>query len=378
MEVVLFEDRYLEQIVEFLRQVWNKDVTIEDYSEGRRIARESNPYGVEGGFPTAIALEEGKVVGHLRGTPCRLWAHGKELPNHWVSGLHVLPESRGHGVATAVQWKIHELPVKTSFWVIEATRKLKKKLGWQILGKIPDYLKVLDARSFFKKIDLNRLKQGSRLLSVLTRKGSLSGWLARTVVLPQAVQAYNTLWRIRGSLRHSTTQMRLTSDFDQGVDQLWERNRDQLKFCQVRRSAYLNWYFNHAKGWIKFTATADSETVGYAILSFKQLDHEASLPHMKVLSIIDLFWDFERPETLNDMLAYIEAFGRQQGAEILLCSINFQAAHHVLIRNGFLRIPSTINFSHHSSETSPQLSPDLADWFLTRGDGDAAGALAPG
>ena len=93
-----------------------------------------------------------------------MWANGKEHLSHWLAGLHVLPEGRRQGLAKALQQTTNQLPITTSFWVIEATLKVKRKLGWTVVGKIPEYIKVLESKSFKSAIDLSKLSQVSNYL----------------------------------------------------------------------------------------------------------------------------------------------------------------------------------------------------------------------
>ena len=58
-------------------------------------------------------------------------------------------------------------------------------------------------------------------------------------------------------------------------------------------------------------------------------------------------------------------------------AINDKAAKRILLKNGFIKIPGTVFFGFHCSNNSLILSANLEDWFITRGDADAAGSLAP-
>jgi len=365
------------QLVVFIRAVWDENMTESSFLERRKKDMSDNPYAKTGGLPIAVALENNKIIGHHAGTPVKVWLRGKEVINYWLSGLYVLPEGRGKGVAKVLQGTTNRLPMATSFWVVEATLRVKKRLGWTVVGKIPEYIKILDPQMILNSTDYNQLpKLRFRLDKVL--KFFLSGRTGLASALFKVLaKTYNFIVQGFSSNHSFNSQIKIVHNFDSGVDQLWDKNKKNIKYSQIRDSSYMNWKFNHSQGWIKIIAEKENTTVGYAILSLKDIKRGKHIRGLRSLSIIDIFWDFERTEVLWDLLTYIEKMGQENRASFLLCSINNKTAQHTLLKNGYCRMPGMVYFGFHSNEYNRELSASLKDWFVTRGDGDAAGSLGP-
>jgi GNAT superfamily N-acetyltransferase len=377
MVVFFYDDSYLEQLVKFINKVWEKDMTPDLYLERRERDLLENPYAKEGGFPIAIATDDNKILGHHAGTPFKLWVEGKEFLSYWLAGLHVLPEGRRKGLAKALQQTTNNLRIATSFWVIKATLKVKQRFGWTVVGKIPEYIKILDSKKFITAIDFKRLNQLPDLLKTVCEllfSTTLSpGRIVFTFVTIFHKRAFSLLF----PKKKSDIIIQEVKKFDKRIDDLWNRNKVQIKFAQIRNSDYLNWQFKSDLGWVKIIANNNSIISGYAIVSLKNMDKTKDTTEVTALCIIDIFWDFNKPEILDKLINYIEEMSRKLGAKILICSINDKTAKRVLFKNSFIRIPGTVYFGFHCSDDSLKLSPKLNDWFITRGDADAAGSLSP-
>ncbi len=375
MKVFFYDDRYLKQLVVFLRRVWNPEMTEDILKAKKEKDMVENPYAKIGGFPVAVAVKDDQIIGHHAGTPVMIWAKGKEVLSYWLAGLHVLPEGRRQGIAKALQNVTNQLPLATSFWVVEATLRVKKRMGWTVVGKIPDYIKILDPQALTDSVDLQKfegLRPKFRYLAHAFFKNK-KGYPIR--LLHFLARAHNSFIAKRISKRISIARIDTVTQFDDRLDQLWECNKKFLSYAQVRKSAYLNWRFKHETGWIKLEAVKDDVVAGYAIISQKEIKKENYLHGLTVLSIIDIFWDFDNPDIFLDLLEYAEELGRRNNAAALVCSINHRAARSLLRKSGYWRIFDTVYFGFHCNDNSLILSPKLKDWYITRGDADASGSL---
>lgn len=378
MKVFFYNDTYNQQLIDFIKTVWDKNMTVERLVKRRLRDFAENPYAEEGGFPIAIATNGNKkIIGHHAGTPYKLWANGKEHLSYWLAGLHVLPEGRRQSLAKALQQTTNQLPITTSFWVIEATLKVKRKLGWTIVGKIPEYVKVLDTKNFISAIDFSRLNQVPNCLKPVCKFLFSFPWNPGIVLLKIFIKVHQGVLTLLFPHKKSEIVVKQVKDFDNRINELWDRNKNRIRFAQVRKADYLNWQFKSDMDWIKIIADDGLKISGYAIVSLKKIEKAINLTGIIVLSIIDIFWDFNQPEILNKLICFIEEMARQKGAKILISSINDKAAKRILLKNGFIRIPGTVYFGFHNTVPDLTLSPKLDDWFITRGDADAAGSLAP-
>ncbi len=121
-------------------------------------ASRSNPYS-EGHQVTAIAVHEGAIVGHVTSTPYALWVQGKEHLAYWISGFHVLPDTRGMGVGKKLVACLNNaLPMSSAVVVVEPSLRAFKSTGWAWPGLISDYVHIAKPNAFLSIITAKRIK----------------------------------------------------------------------------------------------------------------------------------------------------------------------------------------------------------------------------
>ena len=379
MEIVFYEDKHLEQIVEFIKKVWDKNYSKEKFLKERHHNLTHNPYGEQGGLPITLAIEDNQIVGHLARIPCGFWLNGNEILGYWLAGIHVLPEFRGKGLGKNLPRKIIEnVSIVTGFFVVEASLKIWQHLGWTVVGKIPEYLKFIQPSNFILKVDFAGLAIVPNWIKKLFKFSGKIGRVIIAVPFSLVIKVINLINEVNIK-EQGTGSVRIVEEFDERLDKLWEKNKSFIKNCQVRKADYLNWMFKTEYGWKKFVYEIDSEVLGYAVVTTKSFEKGERLANIQVTSIIDLFWDFQNVNVLRILLARIEQYALDQNSEVLICSINNQDAQNILKKHTFMKIPSSVFFAYYSAfdEIRKNISVDLNDWFLTRGDADAAGSLVP-
>lgn len=386
MEVYYFDDPNLSAIsnsmaaslADFIKKVWDPSATIENIILDRNREYQENPFSVEGGMPLALLADGDKVVGHVKSIPCKVWSFGKESPAYWNAGLYLLNECRGKRLGHILPKKtIDALPLVTGFFVVEQQLKTHSKMGWTIVGKIPEFIKVLNPRQFFQKINLDNIHQMPKILQKLTRNSGAPLRICALCLFNIAMGCFKLYKTLTKESSESKGAFEIVDLFDQRVDGLWDRSKKFISCAQVRNSGYMNWQFNSKDGWIKAIYIEEGVVQGYVILSTKSFEKNHRLSNLKIFSIIDILWDFSKPALLKSMLTLLEDFARKQCADVLLCSIGNKYAHKCLYNKGFFKIPGTVHFGFHSKDTSLKLSSNIDDWFFTRGDADAAGSLGP-
>ncbi len=379
MKVSFYDENLLEPLVEYIKIVWDREITPEIFLKEREKDLFDNPYGKEGGFPIALLMDNNSVVCQVAAIPCKLLANNNEYLAYWLSGLYLLPAYRGKGLGKVIPQALTDnLPIVTGFFVVEEALQIYKKLGWTIVGKIPEYLKIVNTKAFFGKIDLEKITEVSKEFAVIFKKINSLRFSPNSSVLSLLMDYYKIFWKMFLPKIRSNKNIINVRDFDERIDNLWNAAKRSLRFAEVRDSRYLNWQFKHKEGWIKIVYDDKLGNLGYAILSIKRFSEGSPLDGMKVLSIIDLLWNFNEPNILCELIDYAEKLAVKEGCDILLCSVNNKAAKRILRRRAFIKIPSTVFFAYHCSINTVQFSGNLDEWYITRGDADAAGALGPG
>jgi len=368
----------LESLADFIRQVWDPTTTRESIIIDRRKEYLENPYAAGGGMPLALLTEGDRVVGHVKSIPCKVWAGGTERLAYWNAGLHLLDECRGKGLGSILPQKtIDTLPLVTGFFVVEQQLRTHTKMGWTIVGKIPEYIKVLNAGQFFRQIDLSGIAQMPEALKRITRHRSSPLRTGASWVYQLVMGGHRVYMAVTSGRPKPIGSLATVPSFDHRVDALWDRSKPFIHSAQVRSSGYMNWQFPAEDGWIKATYMEEGSLQGCAVLSMKTFEQGHSLSGLKVFSIIDVFWDFTCPHVLKGMLTRIEDLARSKGADVVLCSIANSYASRCLHDRGFLNIPGTVYFAFHARDDSPGIASGIDEWFFTRGDADAAGSLGP-
>jgi GNAT superfamily N-acetyltransferase len=374
IEVMLVGDEHGAALAEFTREVWGP----EPKSTGgdSAVGVLTNPYERESPSRSAIAVTGGRVIGHVTSTPCRVWCGGEEVVMHWCSGLHVFPEARGRGLAKLLVSKLMEVnPALYGVLVVEASRRANQSIGWTVDWKIPEYVKILDARGFIDRFTGRGLTSVPRAIRWAAPHVHGAARAVSGTVLAAANTAYQTAWRLGPAVPRLEVQQ--VGLFDLSIDELWVRNRSQLSCAQVRRSAYLNWAFRTDRGWMKLCCSAGGAALGYAIVAIRTFDESQALRGLTVATVVDLFWDFGRPEAARSLLGAAEDLAKEKGAQAVLGSGTDVRARRAFQRSGFIRIPGTAWYGFYSSNPAIRFPPKAQDWYANRGDADAAGSLGP-
>jgi len=372
-------DWLAEGLITFIRAVWDPDTTWQSYMEKRRKNFQENPYAVEGGMPIALLVDGERVVGHVASIPCKVWAHGKESLMYWNAGLHLLDECRGKGLGDILPRKMmEELPLVSGFFVIEQQLRTHTKMGWTIVGKIPEYIKILNPRKVFLNMDLNSAHQMPAWLRKISNANKRLGWIVGANIIHAVLHIYYGFCKTLVSHeKRSRIVIRTVEQFDERMDEFWSQVKYNISCAQVRNARYLNWMFPHKQGWVKIVYEEDAKISGYALLAQRSFDKGDLLRGLSTLSIIDILWDSQKDYVLNSLILWIERFAIERNADLIIASLNNNKARSHFINHGYTRIPSTVHFAFHNANDNLRLSEKISDWFVTRGDADAAGSLGP-
>jgi hypothetical protein len=387
MKILYYNDKKLEQmkpahldsLVELVREAWDKDATVESYLAARALQFVQNPFMNEHGYPIILLVDNDKVIGQCNSTPCKAWAGKRELTMFWNAGLHLLPECRGKGLGIVLPAELtRRLPIISGFFVVPQQLKTHKKLGYHIVGKIPDYIKVYKPVRFLMQIDIENIRQIPAILRKLLRRDNKFFRVPFSWIGAACIMLFHYIKKkLRGIESDKKITFSFVDEFDVRVDQLWDKMKEKIQFAQVRNAAYMNWQFKASQGWKKLIMEENGDVVGFALIALRRNDEKDRLAGLKLVSTIDLFWDFEKNDIIEHYLRFMDMYAKREGADIAFCSINNKIAIQRLKMHGYFKIPDSVYFVVRSQRGDVHLSGRLEDWFLTRGDADAAGSLSP-
>lgn len=371
MDVRLYDPKTdRERLSEFQRRVFGGSA--EGTTEAAAAAAPRNPYATQPA-PTAIAVAEGAIIGHLTSTPFCLWLEGREQPAHWVSGFHVLPEARGLGLGRQlVACLDRALPLASAVVVVEPSLRAFRANRWTWPGSIVEFVHVVEPRALASLLAIERLERfvpprGQRAAGVLL------GLLARPI--GWAVAARNRLRGVPRRIARGERAVVAEADaFGPEVDELWRRTRSALGLTHVRSSAYLDWQFPCRKGWRRLLHAPGGRLDAWAVFAIKSY-LEGPLRGLRALNVVDAFWDVTRPAALTEIVCRILALGARERVDLVLMSGDHPQLRTALRRAAFLRIPSTVHVGFKERERGSDFDLAFQNAYITRGYADAAGSM---
>lgn len=372
MEIRLYDSaRDAELLRSFNQKIFGAPTSQDSHTETSQL---TNPYGNTPG-PTAIALADGAIVGHLTSTPSGLWFRGEEKVVHWLSGFHVLESTRGSGVGKKlVACLTQALPALSAVVVVEPSLKAFLANQWLYPGKIHEYLHIAKPRALSVLLTRERV---DRFLPKAMKP--LAGLLLTLAKLP-AQAALAVLKLAKGipsqSARGKSLPFIETDSFGSDVDALWEKAKHRHELTHVRRSEYMNWMFPTQRGWKKAVRTSNGTASAWLLYTIVPYT-SGPLRGLKALNIIDALWDLDRPQEADDLIHYILSLGYSAEVDLILLSGNNKMLNEAASKGAFIKIPSTVYVGFREHDGTQQYAESFANAYITRGYADAAGNLGP-
>ncbi len=362
-----------ELVAEFCRRVF--DVAPNARADAAVDSTLANPYDA-GPPPTAIAIHDGAVVGHVTSTPFRLWVNGVERPAHWLSGIHVLPEYRGQGVARQLAACItNALPLVTGVARVAPSLRAFIATNWVWPGKIADHIHIVNPGAFLRQMS------GERVERFVPRGFKTAADLALRLFrgpLQLGIRCWQRLRTVDAKLRHGAMIPFVeVANFERNIDALWEQEKSTFSLTHVRRADYLNWQFPVAKGWQKVVWTAPAGVRAWAIFAIMEYRDGGQLHGLKALNVVDALWDSGDPSTLDSLISYFLHRAYIAGVDITMFSGDRPDLRRALSAAAFIKLPSTIYAGFGSQDQSDNFTELFPGSYITRGYADAAGGLGP-
>jgi len=303
-----------------------------------------NPQAGPEGPEIWVAREGDRLLGQYASLPVRLQWGGRELRSSWGMDVFVRPEARGKGIGALLftTWSDH-VDVALGLGLTPSSYGLFRKLRYEDVGPVPFFQKILDP------VAIARRRVGDALARPL---GLLLGLALR---LSHAEPAPT------GSL-----DVRSVTGFSADCDTLWERCKDAYAMCVRRDQAYLNWKYAACptRKYELREARKDGLLTGFAVSRHEE--HKG----LRLGWLIDLFADPQDHETKRALVtSVLDSFRAQGVARAQAFSMNAALAAD-LLRSGFLRGRSPMQFCVRARVPSEPVFRDLGGWHVCFGDSD--------
>lgn len=365
-----------ELVDDFCRQVFGANTTQPQTADQQFPGEQStNPYS-DGPSPTAIAIHEGIVVGHVTSTPFMLWIEGKEQLAYWLGGIHVFPEYRGMGIARKLASCItNSLPIVTGVARVEPSIKAFKATNWVWPGRISDYIHIVNPSAFLAQMSGERVE---RFVPKLLRPATEITLRVMKIPMCLGLKSWKSFSSVKRSIKYGENAPFSEVDkFDSDIDKLWSVESKNFILTNVRRADYLNWQFPTSKGWKKVVLTDSRGVRAWGMYAIKTYSDGGQLDGLKSLNVIDAFWDSSDPTIIGNLVDYFIARAYAEKTDIIMFSGQHPELKRALKRAAFLKLPSTIWAGFHSVGNEYDFERIFVGAYVTRGYADAAGGLGP-
>ena len=361
-----------DSIAEFLRAAaWDPDATPERVRETLRKAAADNPFE-PGCEPPVVGVFVGtRLAAYITSIPTRLWNGRESTAAHWLKGFWVLEPYRNGPVGfLLLKEMLKQVGLAASMPAALVPRRLSAALGMLDLGAVCNYIEPLRPARILRKLDFeryfNRLPAAALLAVRITRTRPVAYAIGALVTLGVGTLRLPGVLAAR-SLRAELSE-RLPSEAT--LDDLWARAQRALRCAAVRSGAYLRWrYERDSHGRYCFASVwRGDELVGLAVLQHPERLDDPRIAGLGIGSVVDLVLDPQCRGALPAVLTLARRWARAADYDALLLTASYRGLRARLRRAGYVPTPGNIHVMLRDPDTRHELSTDLGDWMVTRGD----------
>lgn len=305
---------------------------------------QENPATPPGGPEIWVARDGATLLGQYASMPVHLRWGDREVRSSWGMDVFLSPAARGRGVGAQLftTWSDH-VEVALGLGLTSSSYGLFQKLGYDDVGPVPFYYRILDARAVLAR-----------------RMGDAWGGLGRLLELG---------WRLRHPERARPAAdigVAPVSGFDARYDALWATAGPSYAMCVRRDAAYLEWKYarcpNHRYDIVEATR-------GGALAGFAVSRHEEHR-ELRLGWIVDLFAHADDHAVRDALLGRVlDGFRAAGVARAQAFSMNAGIGAD-LGRRGFRRGPSPMQFCVRARLPSEDVLAATSRWHVMFGDSD--------
>jgi hypothetical protein len=361
-----------DSIAEFLRAAgWEPEATPESVRETLRTAAAANPFEPGVGPPLVGVFVGSRLAAYLTSIPTRFWNGTESVPGHWLKGFWVLEPYRNGPVGyLLLKEMLKHVGLAASMPAALVPRRLSAALGMRDLGAVRNYIAPLRSARILRKLDFERYF--SRLPIALSLGARIAKTPAGAYTLGALVTLGVSALRLPSVLSGRSLRSELSEKLPEeaALDALWARAQGVLRSAAVRSGAYLRWrYQADSNGRYVFASVWRGRGLtGLAVLQRPERLDDPRIAGLGIGSVVDLVLDPQCPGALPAALGVARHWARSADYDALLVTASHRGLRGPLLRAGYIPTPGNIHVMLREPGAQQQLSADLNDWMVTRGD----------
>jgi len=305
---------------------------------------EANPASLDG--PEIWVAREGpEILGQYASMPVILWWGDREVRSSWGMDVFVTAAARGKGVGAKLftAWADH-VEVALGLGLTPSSYGLFKKLGYEDVGPVPFYRKILDGTAVAQR-----------------RLGPIAGRLAG----PLITLAGYVLAPERPADSGDVT-VESVETFGPEYDGLWEQARPSYAMCVRRDTAYLRWKYVDCphRSYLIHEARRGGQLAGFAVSRIE--DYRG----LRLGWLIDAFARGDDESAFSALVGAVVASFRSQAVARAQAFSMHGGLARVLRGWGFTPGPSPMQFCVHVRQPAPSVLGRQEAWHVVFGDSD--------
>ena len=298
-----------------------------------------------GGPAIWVAREGAQVLGQYGSMPVRLWWAGREVDASWGMDVFVREEARGKGVGALLfsTWS-DNVDVALGLGLTPSSYGLFQKLRYDDVGPVPFFMRPLDARALLRR----RLGRGL---------GDVAGLLAGAGL---------RLFRPDRGRSPRAVEVKRAEGPAADADALWDDARGGYAMCVRRDRRYLEWKYARCphQAYTFHEARTGGALRGWAVSRVQ--DYQG----VRLGWVVDVFTRADDADAQEALLgAVLDGFRGQGVARAQAFAMN-RALGRALVRRGFLRRPSPMQFCVRARVDSGSALQERGSWHVVFGDSD--------
>lgn len=298
------------------------------------------------GYPLAgsgawVCRRDRRIVAHIGTLPADAVVDGEIRRIAWARDLIVLPEMRGHGLATQLVVELVRLhDVVFLGGMNQRVQRIYRRLGYRDNGGVPLYVRVIRPREAVRAL----------------------GWpeparVAFALAVPLAHRVLAT-HRALGHVRVEPTQ-----SFE-GFDDWWPKVEHGHRRLIRRTATTMSWrYLRPDADYRIFAARGEGQLRGFAI------SRVGTSRGLSAGVLVELLAHPADRDALDALLAAVEFQFRQSDVVFLRCLALDRGAQGALSRAGWVRAPTTVGWMVAQRDRGEECF-SRRGWMLNGGDSD--------